>query len=238
MLCLSPVFEEVFAKDVLGGVLVLQHLGEECGHLFSFGTQLHVLTWKCPGRTFCQFDAPSHSGSTTPQCVSRSQAPYRRSKTWRCWAEVHKEAQTRVLCVPKTSTWHRPCIALLPTLKPNQISLVISSGILPAQCIHDVPGEIERQQLPGRLTISTSPLAPSLLSFFHQQLLLFCFLRVLYPTKKKRQERDFALDLLKFKTHNCTLLWHAYLPWFSLLGFLVILSFYFLGFEFGAEKQH
>lgn len=41
---LSPVFEEVFAEDVLGGVLVLQHLAEERSHLFSFGAQLHVLT--------------------------------------------------------------------------------------------------------------------------------------------------------------------------------------------------
>lgn len=44
---LPPVFEEVFAEDVLGGVLVLQHLGKERGHLFGFGAELHVLTWKC-----------------------------------------------------------------------------------------------------------------------------------------------------------------------------------------------
>lgn len=41
----SPVLEEVFAEDVLCGVLVLQHLGEKCGHLFGFGAESHVLTW-------------------------------------------------------------------------------------------------------------------------------------------------------------------------------------------------
>lgn len=136
-----------------------------------------------------QFDPPSHSCPKAPQCVPRSQTPYRRSKTWRCWAEVRKEAQTRALCVPETSTWRHLCISLLPTLKPNQISLVMSSliwavGWNTVQCIHALPGEIERQQFPWTLTISTSPLAPSLLSFFRQQFLLFCFLRVLYPTKR------------------------------------------------------
>lgn len=145
----------------------------------------------------CQFDAPSHGGPTSSRCVPRSQTPYRRSKTWRCWAEVHKGARTRVLCVPETSTWHRLCISLLPTLKPNQISLVISTLILrvewnTVQCIPALPGEIQRQQLPWRLTISTSPLAPSLLSFFRQQLLLFCFLKVLYPTKEAQARESFC----------------------------------------------
>lgn len=150
---LSPVFEEVLAEDVLGGVLVLQHLGKECGHLLSFGAELHVLTWKCWGWTFCQ-----RSGRTSAQLpdnptmcprVRRSQPSYRRSKTWRCWAEARREAQTPALCVPETSTWRRLCISLLPTLKPNQISRVISSLILAVQWntthyIHALPREICR----------------------------------------------------------------------------------------------
>ena len=45
---LSPVFEEVLPEDVLGGVLVVQHLGEEGGYLLSRRVQFHLLTLKNP----------------------------------------------------------------------------------------------------------------------------------------------------------------------------------------------
>lgn len=41
---LPPVFKEVLAKDVFGGVLVVQHLGEERGHLLCTRTQHEGLT--------------------------------------------------------------------------------------------------------------------------------------------------------------------------------------------------
>jgi len=40
---LSPVFEEVLPEHVLGGVLVIEHLGEESGHLFGRRVQFHLL---------------------------------------------------------------------------------------------------------------------------------------------------------------------------------------------------
>jgi hypothetical protein len=41
---LSPVFEEVLPEDVLGGVLMIQHLSEESGYLLSRRAQFNLLT--------------------------------------------------------------------------------------------------------------------------------------------------------------------------------------------------
>ena len=41
---LPPIFKEVFAEDILCGVLVIQHLGKERGHLFCPWAELHGLT--------------------------------------------------------------------------------------------------------------------------------------------------------------------------------------------------
>lgn len=49
---LPPIFKEVFAKDILSGVLVIQHLGKECGHLFCSWAELHVLTLSMQNRCF------------------------------------------------------------------------------------------------------------------------------------------------------------------------------------------
>lgn len=43
---LSPVLEEILSEDVLGGVLVIQHLGEKRGDLFSRSAEFHQLAYK------------------------------------------------------------------------------------------------------------------------------------------------------------------------------------------------
>ena len=41
---LSPVFKEVFAEDILLGVVMVKHLGKEAGSLLSLLRELHGLT--------------------------------------------------------------------------------------------------------------------------------------------------------------------------------------------------
>ncbi len=43
-LYLSPVLEKVFTEHILGGVLVVEHLGKEPGSLLCIGGQGHHLT--------------------------------------------------------------------------------------------------------------------------------------------------------------------------------------------------
>lgn len=44
---LPPVLKEVLPEDVLGGVLMIQHLGKKCSYFLSRRIKFHRLTCKC-----------------------------------------------------------------------------------------------------------------------------------------------------------------------------------------------
>lgn len=48
---LPPVLEEVLSEDVFGCVLVIQHLGEKRGNLFSRSGKFHRLAYKKKSKT-------------------------------------------------------------------------------------------------------------------------------------------------------------------------------------------
>lgn len=54
---LPPIFKEVLPKNLFGGVLVVQHLGEEQRHLLCRQAKLHLLTCmsKARGKTMFLF---------------------------------------------------------------------------------------------------------------------------------------------------------------------------------------
>jgi len=42
---LPPIFEEVFPKNILSGVLMVQHFCEEGGHFLCTRAEFHVFSW-------------------------------------------------------------------------------------------------------------------------------------------------------------------------------------------------
>lgn len=51
---LPPVLEEILSEDVFGCVLMIQHLGEKRGNLFSGSAEFHQLAYKKNNNTALQ----------------------------------------------------------------------------------------------------------------------------------------------------------------------------------------
>lgn len=95
---LSPVFEEVFPKYVLGGVFMVQHLWKERCHLLGIRTELHVLScWE--KQTNTQKACSQHlddSNQTTPN--------YQSFKVWIFYYKCLKiKVHLRIIQVKKPS---------------------------------------------------------------------------------------------------------------------------------------